>query len=71
MGNDKTAIHEYLPILGLESLSTAATKILLGEDHPVIKEGRVCYMLYKSFFLVNNLLVIFISFHLSSLFFII
>nr|ACO15246.1 Aspartate aminotransferase, cytoplasmic [Caligus clemensi] len=32
--------HEYLPILGLESFSAAATKMLLGEDSPAIKEGR-------------------------------
>lgn len=32
--------HEYLPILGLEAFSTAATAMLLGEDSPVIKEGR-------------------------------
>ncbi len=32
--------HEYLPVLGLESFSTAATNMLLGEDSPAVKEGR-------------------------------
>ena len=41
MAADMSLNHEYLPILGLESFSTAATKMLLGEDHPVIKDGKV------------------------------
>jgi len=32
--------HEYLPVLGLDSFSAAATAMLMGGDHPAIKEGR-------------------------------
>merc|ERR1711892_1237871 len=32
--------HEYLPVLGLETFSAAATSMLLGESCAAIKEGR-------------------------------
>jgi len=32
--------HEYLPVLGLESFSSAATSMLLGANSAAIKEGR-------------------------------
>merc|ERR1719495_2035654 len=32
--------HEYLPVLGLETFSAAATSMLLGEGCSAIKEGR-------------------------------
>jgi len=32
--------HEYLPVLGLDSFSRAATSMLLGEDSPALAEGR-------------------------------
>ena len=32
--------HEYLPVLGLDAFSQAATSILLGVDSPVIAQGR-------------------------------
>jgi len=32
--------HEYLPVLGLETFSTAATAMLLGEDSPALEEQR-------------------------------
>ena len=32
--------HEYLPVLGLETFSSAATSMLLGENCVAIKEGR-------------------------------
>jgi len=32
--------HEYLPVLGLESFTKAATTLLLGEDSIPVKEGR-------------------------------
>jgi len=32
--------HEYLPVLGLDSFSKAATAMLLGEDSPALTEGR-------------------------------
>uniref|UniRef100_A0A2P2HWP0 Aspartate aminotransferase n=1 Tax=Hirondellea gigas TaxID=1518452 RepID=A0A2P2HWP0_9CRUS len=40
MAADTTLNHEYLPILGLESFSTAAMKMVLGEDSAAIKDGR-------------------------------
>jgi aspartate aminotransferase len=38
---DETLDKEYLPVLGLESFTTTATKLLLGADSPAIKENRV------------------------------
>lgn len=38
---DDTLNHEYFPILGLETFSTAAAKMLLGEKHAAVTEGRV------------------------------
>ncbi|CAG9854928.1 unnamed protein product [Phyllotreta striolata] len=38
--NDATLNKEYLPILGLESFSNAATNLLLGVDSPAIIEKR-------------------------------
>uniref|UniRef100_A0A336ME91 Aspartate aminotransferase n=1 Tax=Culicoides sonorensis TaxID=179676 RepID=A0A336ME91_CULSO len=37
---DTTLNHEYLPVLGLESLTRAATGLLLGEDSAAIKDKR-------------------------------
>ncbi|XP_014203846.1 aspartate aminotransferase, cytoplasmic [Copidosoma floridanum] len=37
---DETLNHEYLPVLGLESFSRAATSMLLGKDSPAISQGR-------------------------------
>jgi len=37
---NKALDKEYLPVLGYEPLTTAATKILLGEDSPSLVEGR-------------------------------
>ena len=34
--------HEYLGQLGLESFTTASTRLLLGVDSPAILEGRTC-----------------------------
>lgn len=41
MANDVTLNHEYLPILGMEAFSKAATSLLLGEDNVAINEQRV------------------------------
>lgn len=41
LAGDESLTHEYLPILGLESFSTAAAKMLLGADHAAIQEGKV------------------------------
>lgn len=40
MANDETLNHEYLPVLGLEQFSTAATKMLLGDCSSPVVEGR-------------------------------
>lgn len=37
---DATLNHEYLPVLGMESFSNAATGLLLGEESPKIKSGQ-------------------------------
>merc|ERR1719445_240178 len=36
----ETINHEYLPVMGLDRFSKAATAMLLGEDSAVVKEGR-------------------------------
>lgn len=41
MATDDTLNHEYLPVLGLDSFSSAATQMLLGEGNKAIAEGRV------------------------------
>lgn len=38
---DETLNKEYLPVLGLEAFSSAATKMLLGDNSPAIKDNRV------------------------------
>uniref|UniRef100_A0A674CP49 Aspartate aminotransferase n=1 Tax=Salmo trutta TaxID=8032 RepID=A0A674CP49_SALTR len=38
---DSSLNHEYLPILGLPELRSAASKVALGDDSPAIKDGRV------------------------------
>jgi len=40
IAQDNTINHEYLPVLGMEAVSSAATKMLLGADHPALAEGR-------------------------------
>ncbi|GMT31352.1 hypothetical protein PFISCL1PPCAC_22649, partial [Pristionchus fissidentatus] len=40
IANDTTLNHEYLPVLGLEAFSKAATALVLGDDSPAIAEGR-------------------------------
>ncbi|XP_022086536.1 aspartate aminotransferase, cytoplasmic-like [Acanthaster planci] len=37
---DESLNHEYLPILGLAEFTSAATKMLLGENSPAILENR-------------------------------
>lgn len=41
LANDETLNKEYLPVLGLEAFSSAATKMLLGDDSPAVVENRV------------------------------
>ncbi|XP_053977665.1 aspartate aminotransferase, cytoplasmic [Hylaeus volcanicus] len=37
---DELQNHEYLPVLGLDAFSQAATRMLLGSDSPIIAQGR-------------------------------
>jgi hypothetical protein len=41
MAANEVMNHEYLPVLGLDSFSSAATRMLLGKDNKAIAEGRV------------------------------
>lgn len=40
LAQDETLNHEYLPVLGLDDFSSAATRMLLGNDNPALKENR-------------------------------
>ena len=42
--SDKQENHEYLPIEGLDTFRKATVDLLLGDDHPAIKEGRVAVL---------------------------
>merc|ERR1719215_1018992 len=37
---DEKINHEYLPVLGLDSFTTAATNMLLGDNSPAVEDGR-------------------------------
>ncbi|KAJ8973160.1 hypothetical protein NQ317_017111 [Molorchus minor] len=41
LANDDTLNKEYLPVLGIEAFSNAATRMLLGEDSPAIVQSRI------------------------------
>lgn len=41
LANDPNIDHEYLSITGLTDFTSAAAKLILGDDSPVIKESRV------------------------------
>lgn len=41
LANDDSLNKEYLPILGLEAFTKAATHMLLGEESSALKEKRV------------------------------
>jgi len=41
MAGNETLNHEYLPVLGLDSFSSAAVRMLIGSDNKAIAEGRV------------------------------
>lgn len=41
IANDDSLNHEYLPPLGLPGFSALATRLLLGDDSPALREGRV------------------------------
>uniref|UniRef100_A0A4D5R9V9 Aspartate aminotransferase n=1 Tax=Scolopendra viridis TaxID=118503 RepID=A0A4D5R9V9_SCOVI len=40
IASDETLNHEYLPVLGMDSASSAATKMLLGHEHPAVIENK-------------------------------
>lgn len=40
LANDPALDHEYLPVLGIESFTRAATELVLGSDNVALKEGR-------------------------------
>ncbi|XP_056638041.1 aspartate aminotransferase, cytoplasmic [Diorhabda sublineata] len=40
LANDESLNKEYLPILGLEAFSSAATTMLLGQDAEVVRENK-------------------------------
>lgn len=42
IAHDDKLNHEYLPILGLPEFRSSASKIVLGDDSPAIRENRVC-----------------------------
>lgn len=41
MAADHSLNHEYLPIAGLPEFTSAATKLVLGDDSPALLENRV------------------------------
>nr|CAH7745924.1 unnamed protein product [Callosobruchus chinensis] len=40
LANDETLNKEYLPVLGLETFATGATKMLLGADNTAVIDNR-------------------------------
>ncbi|KAK4058354.1 Aspartate aminotransferase, cytoplasmic [Microbotryomycetes sp. JL221] len=42
LADDDTLDHEYLPIAGLPTFTSATSKLIFGADSKAIKEGRVC-----------------------------
>lgn len=49
LANDDALNKEYLPVLGLDAFSSAATKMLLGDDSPAIVENRVSLLVDQLF----------------------
>jgi aspartate aminotransferase len=41
LADDDSLDHEYLPIAGLPTFTSASAKLIFGEDSPAIKEGLV------------------------------
>ncbi|KAM7330240.1 aspartate aminotransferase, cytoplasmic [Alexandromys fortis] len=41
IANDSSLNHEYLPILGLAEFRTCASRLVLGDNSPALKENRV------------------------------
>jgi aspartate aminotransferase len=47
LADDEALNHEYLPVLGLEACSSAATRMLLGADSSALLQGRVKFDLFQ------------------------
>lgn len=41
IANDNSLNHEYLPILGLAEFRSCASRLVLGDNSPAIRENRV------------------------------
>lgn len=41
LAEDDSLNHEYLPVLGLEEFTSAATRMLLGSDSKPLLDGKV------------------------------
>ena len=51
---DEKINHEYLPVLGLDSFTTAATNMLLGDNSPAVKEQIIKQLNAYNFDLERN-----------------
>lgn len=47
MNSDPALNHEYLPIAGLATFTSASAKLMFGADSPVIKEDRVSFNWFR------------------------
>jgi len=59
--NDDTLDHEYLPITGLPEFVAGAARLILGDNSPVISEGRVVSVQTISGTGANHLGALFLS----------
>lgn len=59
--NDPTLDHEYLPITGLPEFTSAAARLILGDDSPALTENRVCSVQTISGTGANHLGALFLS----------
>lgn len=48
MNTDPALNHEYLPIAGLGTFTSASAKLMFGAESPAIKENRVSHPLIHS-----------------------
>jgi aspartate aminotransferase, cytoplasmic len=59
--NDPALDHEYLPIAGLPSFTSAAARLILGASSPALKESRVVSVQTISGTGANHLGALFLS----------
>lgn len=59
--NDPTVDHEYLPITGLPEFTSAAARLILGNDSPAIAEKRVTSVQTISGTGANHLAALFLT----------